>query len=127
MRKPIGDQASVWRRRWAIEPCTFSRLAFSVLTRRSSGARLAMAVASATRIVAKSLRQIVIEPFRIIAGDVRRRGVKRPPDKRRALGVAERLPARSGRRRTAPRWYRRSMLRSSLSMPSRRAAAYPRP
>ena len=46
---PSGDHGVGCAPRWASEGSIFSRLAFKVLTRRSSGARLAIAVASATR------------------------------------------------------------------------------
>ena len=44
-----------------------------------------------------------IEPFRIVAGHRRRRVGERARGQRGPLGLGERLPARSGCRRTAPR------------------------
>ena len=47
--------------------------AFNVLTRRSSGARDDSAAPSSARVIAEHAGEMRIEPFRIIAGDVRGR------------------------------------------------------
>ena len=59
-----------------------------VLTRRSSGAREASAAPSSARVVAEALREMRVEPFRIIAGDMRRRAVEIAGFEPRALVVA---------------------------------------
>ena len=88
MRRPSGDHGVGCAPRWASDGSIFSRLAFSVLTRRSSGARLAIAVASATRSSPNTCARWRIEPFRIIAGDMR--AARRPASARSAPRVRPR-------------------------------------
>ena len=95
MRRPIGDHGVGCAPRCDSRGRTFSRLAFSVLTRRSSGARLAIAVASATRSSPNTFCQMRVQPFRIIAGNVRRCIVEGARGQRRALGLAQRLRRKS--------------------------------
>ena len=99
-----------------------SRSAFSVLTRRSSGAREASAAPSSRARVAEGAREMRIEPFRIIAGDMR-------PAHRCMAAAIEALrvhrrsapPGRSASRRQVCAMASASNPRSRLSMPSRTA------
>ena len=72
-------------------------------------------------VVAEHLRQIAVEPFRIIAGDMR--PARRRASARSALRARHRsaAPAQNGRRRTSAAMASASRPRSSLSMPSTRA------
>ena len=83
-----------------------SRSAFSVLTRRSSGARDASAAPSSRAVVAEDAREMRVEPFRIIAGDMRRRAADVGGVEPRALVVAQRLRARSCEPSASWRWRR---------------------
>ena len=102
MRRPIGDQRVGSAPRCASFGNISSRSALSVLTRRSSGARLASAAPFAARSSPKRARKIRIEPVRIVARDMRRRvaslsALKRGPlrlrqrRRRKALAAAQRF------------------------------------
>ena len=119
MRSPSGDQRVGSGARCASAAAALSRSALSVLTRRSSGARVASAAPSCGALLAEHAGEMRIEPFRIVAGDMRRRAGERRRREPRALRVASAAPARSARRRRAAQWRRR---RARARAPACRAA-----
>ncbi len=73
MRRPIGDHGVGCAPRWASDGSIFSRVGLqrvdAQIERRPARHRGRLRDA----VVAEHLRQMAVEPFRIIAGDVRRR------------------------------------------------------
>ena len=78
-------------------------------------------------VVAEHLRQIAVEPFRIIAGDMRRRLGQRPRCQRRPFAVGQRLRRKPARRRTGRRWRRHRACAPASACRARGPAAYRRP
>ena len=91
MRRPIGDHGVGCAPRCVSERQHLFALGLqrvdAQIERRAARHRGGLGHA----VVAEHLRQMRVQPFRIIAGDVRRRVVERARGQRRALGPAQRL------------------------------------
>ena len=91
IRKPQGDQRAGSGDKSASMPLALSRSALSVLTRRSSGAREDSAAPSSARASPKCAGEMRIQPFRIIAGNMRRRSRQVGGVQPLALVIAQRF------------------------------------